>query len=146
MRAPTGAGHNGLANTGRRPGGNALALNRSPVLGGGSSTTTGSGNSNGIGPRGSVGPRFYGWGNGNVASGRAGYGYRGYGFSGWGRGYGGLGYGYGGWGYGGWGNGYGSGYGNGGYGMGNGQYVWVFIPALGWVYVPVRLLFLLGLQ
>ena len=96
---------------------------------------------------------YSGWGNSNgnvgVASAAAGYGNGGYGFSGWGSGYGQSGYGNGGngYGYGGWGNGSGygnGGYGNGGYGMGNGQYVWVLIPGLGWVYVPIRLLMMLG--
>jgi hypothetical protein len=74
------------------------------------------------------GPRFSRWGSGNIGSGlgNGGYGY-GSGFSGWGSGYGG------------------SGYGSGGYGNRNSGYVWVFIPSLGWVYVPIRLMIFLGL-
>jgi hypothetical protein len=141
-RAATGAGRNGVANTGRHPGGNAPARNRSSVLGNGSSNPTASGNQNGTGQRLTPGSTFSGWANPNttVASRPLGNRTAGYGFSGWGSGYGGGGYGYGGYGSSGWGNGYGS-----GGGMGNGQYVWVFIRGLGWVYVPIRLLLMLGL-
>ncbi len=88
---------------------------------------------------------MFGWNNGNAGgvSGGTGNVNRGYGFSGWNSGYGRSGYGYG-YGNGGWGSGYGYGSGYGNNNMRNGQYVWVFIPALGWVYVPIRLLLMLG--
>jgi hypothetical protein len=53
---------------------------------------------------------------------------------GYGYGNGGYGYGNGGYGYRGWGN-----------GNGNSGYVWVFIPSLGWVMIPIRVLLMLGL-
>jgi hypothetical protein len=58
------------------------------------------------------------------------------GFSGWGYRNGGYGYGN---------HGFGSGYGGCCEGNRNSGYVWVFVPSLGWVLVPIRLLLFLGL-
>jgi hypothetical protein len=144
----TGAGQGGLSNTGPNRTNIPIASAGSSILGRGSSTAKSSGLQTGTRQPSTAGPRFSGWGNGRigVASGRAGYGTGAFGFSGWGSGFGWSGYGYGrnGYGYGGWDNGYGSGYGWSGYGLGNGPYVWIFMPGLGWVYVPIGLLMMLG--
>jgi hypothetical protein len=142
----TGAGHNGLSNPGPNRTNNQIASAGSSVLGRGSSTAPSSGPQTGTHQPSPVRPTFSGWGNGRVgvAPGRAGYGTAAFGVSGWGSGYGRSGYGNGrsGYGFGGWGDG--SGYGRRGYGMENGPYVSVFIPGLGWVYVPIGLLMMLG--
>ncbi len=129
----TGLTRNGAANSGQNL--NHLAnTRRSSMLGNASGTNRSTG----------YGSGFTGWGNGINGSGYSNGGY-GLGFSGWGNGNSGYGYGNSGYGYG--NGGYGSGYGNrgGGNGGGNSQYVWVFLPQLGWVMVPVRLLLMLGL-
>jgi hypothetical protein len=145
MRSGTGTARGvGHTNTGQNHNANRSGSTRSSVL---SNRPTATGNGSATGNRSSAAQKFAGWGSGNVATG-VGAGNGSYGFSGWGPGYrrGGYGSGYGsGYGNGGYGSGYGSGYGNGGYGRSNGQYVWIFIPSLGWVMVPIRLLLMLGI-
>jgi hypothetical protein len=149
MQPGPGGMRNGNAGIGRNPN-NLAGSTRPPRPGVGAATNP----TVAIGPRArnrlALGSAYSGWNNGNVNvfSNRPVYNNRGLGFWSWLPGYGrwGNGYGYGsGYGYSGWnsGYGYGSGYGNNRFG--NGQYVWIFIPSLGWVYVPIRLLLMLGL-
>jgi hypothetical protein len=141
----TGASQSGVANTSPKIRNDHSASGRTSILGSRSSITVIPGHQEGGRRHAPAGPMFLGWGDGNVgvASTRAGSGTGGYGFSGWGFGYASSGYRHVGNGYG--YNGWGSGYGRRGSGTGNSQYVWVFIPGLGWVFVPIGLLMMLGL-
>jgi hypothetical protein len=113
----TGRARNGVGNPGHNAG-NLPASRRSSILNQGTS------------------PNVTGTGGLGSGGGGLGAGYGGFGGPGIG-GYGNRGSGYG--------YGYGNGYGRGGYGNRNSGYVWVYIPSLGWVMVPVRLLIRLGL-
>jgi hypothetical protein len=115
----TGLARNGVGNLGRNAS-NLPGSRRSSVLNQATNpnvTGTGGLRSGGGGLRS---------GGGGLGSGNGGLGGTGIG------GYGNRGSGYG--------SGYGNGYGGGGYGNRNSGYVWVYIPSLGWVMVPIRLL------